>query len=215
MFAYRLQVQGYNLSASPLTIFFCRSGLQFFIAFSLSSFHIFITEINHVHPQYVVSTDKTSTCRGHWWTPLAVLPVNDSGITKSPTSASMGAGYLLEKPPERKLEEVRNRSSCMWENHWRYGWYRPINWRYKLSDLDSTLILGPNICNTDSDESLGWANEFGPPCWTNPQDDAVWEGVCGWSGLCSIQRPAKKIHAEGACIKIFGRLKNRMWIING
>ena len=26
---------------------------------------------------------------------------------------------------------------------------------YKLSDLDSTLILWPNICNTDSDESLG------------------------------------------------------------
>ena len=137
MFAYRLQVQGYNLSASPLTIFFCRSGLQFFIAFSLSSFHVFITEINHVHPQYVVSTDKTSTCRGNWWTPLAILPVNDSGITKSPRSA-MGAGYLLEKPPERKLEEVRNRSSCMWENHWRYGWYRPINW--STSCLTWTLL---------------------------------------------------------------------------
>ena len=85
------------------------SSANYADAFSLSSFYIFITEINPAHPQDVVSIDKTSTCRGHWWTPLAVLPVNDSEITNWPTSAAgeLGARYLQEKPPDRKLEEVR------------------------------------------------------------------------------------------------------------
>ena len=120
------------------------SSANYADAFSLSSFYIFITEINPAHPQDVVSIDKTSTCRGHWWTPLAVLPVNDSEITNWPTSAAgeLGARYLQEKPPDRKVKEVRTRSSCMWEYLWWYGWYRPINWRYKLSDLDLYSRLG-------------------------------------------------------------------------